>query len=217
MLDERSSQPRREISLGFDEELYPAGTHMCLIFGDDSERKDVLAKYVDSGLSSGEKVGYFVDTVSQQELWDEFRDLGIVGPDRPETANLEIAIAADVYCPDGTFVVERMLNTLASGYTSSMQEGFAGYRATGEMTWSRRLDVPMDDLLEYEARINILARTVSTTAICQYDTRRFDGSTIFDILTVHPMMIVRGQILHNPFYMQPEDFLARQAKRRDDA
>lgn len=189
---------------------------MCLIFGDDSERKGVLAQYVESGLAAGEKVSYFADTVSPQELWDEFRDLGVVGPEGRDPAHLEIAVAADVYCPDGRFVVDRMLQTLANGYLASAEEGYVGYRATGEMTWSDRMDVPMDDLIEYEARINILTRSVDVTALCQYDTRRFDGSTIFDILTVHPMMVVRGQILHNPFYLEPEDFLAGRAQRRGD-
>ena len=30
-----------------------------------------------------------------------------------------------------------------------------------------------------------------------------------DVLSVHPMMIVRGQIVKNPFYIEPEEFLSQ--------
>jgi hypothetical protein len=41
---------------------------------------------------------------------------------------------------------------------------------------------------------------VPVTAICQYDTRLFDGETLYRLLTVHPMMIVRGRVVRNPYY-----------------
>lgn len=28
-----------------------------------------------------------------------------------------------------------------------------------------------------------------------------------DVLSVHPMMIVRGQLVNNPYYIEPEEFL----------
>ena len=62
--------------------------------------------------------------------------------------------------------------------------------------------------VEYEARINLLVREVPSTIICQYDARLFDGATLYGILSVHPMMIVHGQVVRNPYYIEPEVFLA---------
>jgi hypothetical protein len=45
------------------------------------------------------------------------------------------------------------------------------------------------------------------TAICQYDASAWDGATLLHVLRVHPMMVVRGQVVENPFFMQPEDYL----------
>ena len=64
-----------------------------------------------------------------------------------------------------------------------------------------------DRLMEYEALVNNVLKTHPITAVCQYDANRFSGATIVDVLKVHPMMIVRGQIVRNPYYMKPEDFL----------
>ena len=46
------------------------------------------------------------------------------------------------------------------------------------------------------------------TAVCQYDAHDFGGDLIMDILKVHPLMVLRGSVVHNPFFIQPEDFLA---------
>ena len=61
--------------------------------------------------------------------------------------------------------------------------------------------------MEYEALVNTVLDTHPVTPICQYDARRFDGATLLNVLKVHPMMIVQGQIVHNPYYMPPEEFL----------
>ena len=68
-------------------------------------------------------------------------------------------------------------------------------------------------LLEYEARLNMLVAEHPITACCQYDVRRFDGRTIMDVLAVHPVMIVRGQVVKNPYYTDPNEFL-RQYRTR---
>jgi hypothetical protein len=67
--------------------------------------------------------------------------------------------------------------------------------------------------MEYEALVNKVLETHPVTAICQYDADRFDGETILRCLEVHPYMIIRGQVVHNPFYMKPEDFIKSYVKR----
>jgi hypothetical protein len=63
-------------------------------------------------------------------------------------------------------------------------------------------------LLEYEVGINLLRDPFPHVGMCQYDARRFDGATLFKVLQVHPYMIVQGQTVRNPFYLQPDEFLA---------
>ena len=49
------------VDLGFTEEKFHDGTHMCLIYNDEQERRKIIGKYLESGLLSGEKVAYFAD------------------------------------------------------------------------------------------------------------------------------------------------------------
>ena len=74
------------------------------------------------------------------------------------------------------------------------------------MGWALR-DVPgSEHLVEYESEINSLVRRTPITVLCQYDTEMFDGETLFRVLSVHEFMIIRGQIMHNPCYVEPEEF-----------
>lgn len=198
----------RMISLGFDAQSYPSGTHMCFIFDDDDERRWVIARFLRSALDGNDLVRYFVDTLTPAEWMQSMREAGLTLPDEVDD-QFGVAEADTVYCPDGTFRVDRMLDSLAGLHSRGIREGFAGARASGEMTWATKGYPGSNNLLEYESRINLLVRTVPMTAMCQYDARRFDGTTLYGVLSVHPMMIVHGQVLRNPYYVEPEAFLAR--------
>ena len=208
-----TAQSRPMIPLGFDTEPYPMGTHMCFIFNDETERRWVMSKYIQSGLDDNEQVGYFVDTMSPEDLKADMRELGVALPDELEGRQFSFAEAQQTYCPDGTFKVDRMIDTVGAAHYRAVQEGYSGARLTGEMTWSKRGLAGSENLAEYECRLNVLVRTVPTTAVCQYDAQRFDGATLYDILSVHPMMIVHGQVVRNPYYVEAEVFLANLATR----
>jgi hypothetical protein len=199
----------RVISLGFTAERFPPGTHMCYIYNDDNQRREIASKYVESGLQGREKVGYFVDLKSPQDIPVALSALGLDLPSDIDTRGLSITRALDMYCPDGAFLPDRMLESLRSMYSNSVGEGYAGARASGEMTWALQGVPGSERLTEYEALINTIVREYPTTAVCQYDARRFDGATLFDVLAVHPMMSIRGQVVRNPYYVAPEQFLAK--------
>jgi len=184
-----------------------SGTHLCLIYNDEEERREVVARFVEEGLSGGERVAYFSDAVpSSIRAW-----LGECGLDLPEPPAFSLCEARSVYCPEGEFRPERMPAYWRAFHEEAREGGFPGARATGETTWSR--EVPGGErIVEYEANLNSVLADLPVTALCQYDVRRFDGATILDILRVHPLMLVGGQVVHNPYYESPEEFLQRSGR-----
>ena len=198
---------RRTISLGFTEERVREGQHICYLYNDDAERHRVMARYLDSGLRAGEKVMYLVDSMTPEEMLDCLEELGVEARSKP--AGLTVASAASVYCPRGTFDTEEMAGIVRDFYRRAVgQEGCSGARSTGEMTWclvKGRADEA--SLMEYEARLNGVVAGHPCTVCCQYDVRRFDGRIIMNVLAVHPVMIVRGRLVQNPYYVGPEVFL----------
>jgi hypothetical protein len=178
---------------------------MCYIYKDDQERKELIAKFLASGLEEHEQVGYFVDNMSPAQMREELRGLGLQAPPNLTERDFQILPAQEVYCTNGRFIPEITLQKLREMYAGSLAAGYAGVRVSGEMSWALRGLEGSERLIEYEAQVNVVFKDYPLTAICQYDARRFDGGTLFDVLNVHPMMIIRGRVVHNPYYVQPEN------------
>ena len=199
---------RRDISLGFTPERLHEGLHVCYLFDDDEERLRVMAPFLQSGLDDREKVLYLVDQMTPAAMIRRLDGLGVDA--RSRDRGLVVSEAAPTYCPGGTFSGTEMLDVVRDFYLEALANGYAGARGTGEMSWclvEGRTD--LGELMDYEARLNVLLQAYPYTACCQYDVRRFDGQTIMDVLSVHPLMIVRGQVVRNPCFVEPATFLAR--------
>ncbi|MEI6209413.1 MAG: MEDS domain-containing protein [Desulfuromonadales bacterium] len=195
---------RNMTAMGFTRETFPAGTHMCLIYSHEEARRKVIGKFLESGIIAGEKVSYFADMMKPEEVREWLSNMNI---ELPDDARFSVLVAEKTYCPGGEFVPDDMLNTLRLFYDQAKQEEYPDARISGEMSWALRGIPGSERLMEYEALVNDVLVTHPVTAMCQYDANKFSGATILDVLKVHPMMVVHGQIVHNPYYMKPEDFL----------
>lgn len=192
----------RSVRLGFTDELFPASTHMCYIFKDEQERKNIIAKFMKSGADSKERISYFADRISKEELCHCLSDLGIDAEALAHNGQLLCDLAETVYCPDSHFCACRMLSKLGQAYQKSLDDGFVGLRVSGEMDWVLAAEDRIQELLIYEAQVNDLIEIYPTTAICQYDANKFDASLLHQVLEVHPFMVVRGQVVCNPYYVR---------------
>lgn len=197
-------QAGHQVSLGFTEQKFPRGMHICYLYNDENERRHTIAQFIQSGLLAGEKVGYLADfpvTSSTDDIDTHLSRLGITLPCHLESEQLVIAQAEATYCPDGTFIPERMIDYWRSFNSQAQHESFAGARVTGETSWICKGMPGIERWVEYEAMVNNLVEELPVNSvICQYDTNKIDGATLFDVLNVHPMMIMAGQVVHNPYF-----------------
>ncbi len=201
-------QQNAMISLGFTNEMTPAGTHICQIFSNDNERSDALLKFLVSGLGAGERAACFSEKIGTPAIRGFFGDHGLSYDNLNRSGAFRLSGTRDVYFQENRFDPDRMLAVLTQYYDESIAMGFNGARVIGEMTPEVQQVPGGERLLEYESRVSLLLKTHPVTSVCQYDARAFDGATIMDILKVHPLMVVRGSVVHNPFYIPPEQFLA---------
>jgi hypothetical protein len=204
--------PAGKVSLGLGDGRFPDGIHVCHVFNDDEERSKTLARYFQQGLREGERALCLIDAMSTEEvqgcLADAGVDLSAIGP------QFGIAKAEPVYCAGGEFVPDVCLSSFGQFSVQSRTDGYTGTRIMGDMAWALRRGTSHDLLLEYEAKVKDYVERYPVTATCEYDARRFDGGVILDILAMHPATIVRGQIILNPFYDDPNDYLARYRARQ---
>jgi len=196
-----------KVSLGFTEELFPVGSHICQIFSEDDERQASLLKFLLSGIQSGERACCFSEKVQESVLTEFLGNYGISYTEARDSGALTLSGTREVYFQGGKFDPDRMLSLLRAYHTESQSQGYSAARVIGEMTPEVQHLPGGSRLLEYESKVSLLLREHPVTAVCQYDARSFDGATIMDVLKVHPLMIVRGAVVHNPFYIAPEVFL----------
>ncbi len=202
-----------DIDMGFTAQRSPPGTHMCLIYSDEAERKKIVTDFLTAGLAAGEKVACFADDMRPDatSVWLDGISAELSSKDQSE--RFIVRSTGDAYYPHGEFAPEKSLNTLRSFYDASVKERCRGTRATGNAGFILS-GVPGSELfMEYEACVNQLWDTHPVTALRQYDARRFDGGVLHDVLKVHPMMIVNGQIVRNPSYIPPKTLHSSPARK----
>lgn len=191
---------RRHICLGFTEERYPEGTHICYLYNSDEERRRILPLFARQALLENEAFGYLADVATHAELPGAAAELDLAATIARAAGQVRLLTTREGYYPEGHFEPDGMLARLRAQYTQARAAGLAGARFAGEMDWALRGIPGAEHIIECESRINDLVRESPITVMCQYDLRRFDGATMFDVMNVHPVMIVGGHILRNPFY-----------------
>lgn len=193
-----------------DPRVVPRGLHACYIYDDDEERLELLARFLADGAAAGEKILYVTDGRDPSIVREELAAHGAVLPNPP---GCEIHPARDAYLRKGRFEADSMFRLLRENYEDAIREGYPGCRVSGEMAWMLGDVDGKDQVLPYEARVTQVLARYTTEAICQYDARRFSGETIMDMLAIHPFLIVKGCVVENPYFTDPEAYLRRVSGR----
>lgn len=208
------NSPQRLVDMGFTQERFPAGTHMCLIFDEEEYRRKIVTEFLAAGLGNGEQVRYMTDVNSAEDVLSWFRDIGVEIPELKDGGPFVMFSAERAYCANGRFDPVETVERMKSRYHDADRLGYSGTRGAGEMSWALKGIPGSERLIEFEALINAASEKYHFLGICQYDARLFDGATLLNVLKVHPFMVAQGQIVRNPFYMRPEEFLKELAEKK---
>lgn len=185
--------------------------HVCaFVRGRDEERR-VLGPFVREAVEGGEKVLYIVDPALLESHRAGLRGAGVA----PAEGQLEVLTWFDTYLESGTrFEATKMLTTIERVMQEAGGQSFPRLRIVGQMGWAFANHPGVEDLIEYEVRVNeVLART-RNPAVCVYDVDRLTGTMMMDLLRAHPLTVVGGTLYENPFFTAPEEMLAEVRQRR---
>ena len=128
--------------------------HVCAFFDDADQEHGVMDAYIKDGLERGEKAFHIVDP---REREDYVRRLGAAGIDVPaamERGQFQLRNWNEAYLRDGHFDQERMLALIEEVLDSGPKEGFVRTRLVAHMEWALEDFPGVDDLVEYETRLN---------------------------------------------------------------
>jgi hypothetical protein len=190
-------------------ELAP-GDHVCAFYRGIAERDEILIPYLREGLRAGDKCICIVDASDPETLLAALGADVDLGPCLGGRHQLEVQRSAEAYLPGGGFSTTEMLafwdRVVGSALVAGGPFGFA--RSVGEMTWALRQVPGVEELVGYESELNHFLPRYPQVILCLYDLDRFDGEILVDVLKTHPKVLVGGTMLENPYYVEPEEFLA---------
>ena len=180
--------------------------HACAFFHHAEEEYRLLLPFVQEAFRQGDKSFQMVDARHRDERRRRIRSLGIDVESAERSGQLEVRPWEDAYLRAGRFDQYAML-ALVEDVLGKRKQEFGLIRLWANMEWSLEDFPGVDDIVEYECRLNDVTSRFEDVVVCTYDLNRFSASVVMDILRTHPQVIVGGILQENPFYVPPEQFL----------
>ena len=191
-----------------------AHRHICAFFRSPEEEYHLLLPFIKEGLERGEKAFHVIDPKRRDDhLW-RLNSAGINVSEAEKSGQFELCNWEQMYLREGCFDQERMLALWRDVFAAAGQCGFPRTRLIAHMEWALGDHEGVSDLLEYEARFNLMHLCERDAVICAYDITRFSGDVIIGVLRTHPLVILGGVLQENPFFIPPERFLQELRERR---
>jgi MEDS: MEthanogen/methylotroph, DcmR Sensory domain len=175
----------------------------------------VLGSFYKDGFDRGEKATHIVEAANREEYLGRLADGGIDVERMLRTGQLEVLPWTDMYVRDHRFDQEAMLASVEKIIRSAAGAGYARTKLVGHhMDWLFRDQSAIENLVEYEARLNGVLSKYDDPVVCNYDASKFGASVALDIMRTHPLVIIGGILRENPFYVPAEQFLEELRARR---
>ena len=188
--------------------------HICAFFHTKEEEYRTLIDFITEGMERQEKAFHIVDATQRERHLTRLQKEGIDVAEAEKCGQLRVACWEEAYLKDGCFDQDRQINLLESILKSSREEGFKLTRLIANMEWALEKKAGVEDIVEYESRLNYMLPKYEDPVICTYDLSRFNAGVAMDILRTHPLVILGGVLQQNPLYVPPDEFLAELEERR---
>jgi hypothetical protein len=188
--------------------------HVCAFFNNDEEEYRVLLPFIKDGFEAGDKGIHVLNPEQHQDHLRRLTGAGIDPAGAQQSGQLELRTNTEVYLPDGRFDQDRMLGVFQQLASGNAAGGFPLSRICCRMDWAVEGQSHVDDVIEFESRVNNVWLHHDDAVICTYHLGRFGGDAVMDIMRTHPMVIIGGILQQNPFFVPPDEFLREFRQRR---
>jgi MEDS: MEthanogen/methylotroph, DcmR Sensory domain len=190
--------------------------HVCGFFHSQEEEYRVLLPLTKEGFERGEKVFHIVDHEHRPERMRRLEEAGISPAAARRPDQVEVRAWEDAHLRGGRFDKEAMMTLLEETLRGAKADGFGQTRVWANMEWALEEFPGVEDLVEYETRVNYFLPKYDDLVVCTYDLAKFGAGIIVDVLRTHPLVIIGGILQENPFFVPPDELL-RELRARDES
>lgn len=129
--------------------------HICAFFNTPEEEYRLLIPFIREGLDRGEKAFHIIDPIRYDDHFRRLADAGIDTEAANNRGQLEVRKWEEAYLRGGHFDQNAML-VLIEEVLRKDRERFPLTRLIGHMEWALEDRKGVDDLVEYETRLNYI-------------------------------------------------------------
>jgi hypothetical protein len=201
-------------SLEFATDSLGENRHICAFFNGMDEHYRVLRSFITSGFEEGDRAFHLVDPDRREDHLRRLSDAGIDVEEAMESGQLEVHPWQDGPLKGDRFDQDVWLEGFERVLQAGPNSGYGQTRFLAQMEWAL-VDLPgVEDLIEFETRVNYVVPKYDDAVICAYDLSKFGASVVMDALRTHPVVIIGGLLQENPFFVSPDQFLLEIRERR---
>jgi len=190
--------------------------HVCAFFNSEEEEYRVLLPFIKDGFGCGHKAVHVVNPHQRSEHLQRLVAAGIDPAAAERSGQFELKTSTEAYLRDGRFDQDRMLKAFEQLASGNAKGEFPLSRIVCRMDWVVDSGNYVDDVVEFESRVNDVWTRHDDAVICTYHLGKFGGDTVVDIMRTHPMVIIGGILQRNPFFLPPGEFLQELRERRTE-
>jgi DcmR-like sensory protein len=128
--------------------------HVCAFFRTSDEEYRVLLPFIRDGFERGERAFHIVDGKLRQDHRARLRDAGLDVDTAERSRQFELRAWEEAYLRGGHFDQNAMLALIREVLDAGPALGFPLTRLVPHMEWALEDRPGVDDLVEYEARLN---------------------------------------------------------------
>jgi hypothetical protein len=147
-------QRQTELPISFAGGTLDRHRHVCAFFDSFDDELRVLGPFVREGLDRDEKAFHIVDPALRNAYRAHLSGAGIPVQSAEERGQFQIATWDEAYLRDGHFDQNRMLALIEEVLQAGPRAGFPLTRLVAHMEWALEDRPGVNDLVEYETRLN---------------------------------------------------------------
>jgi MEDS: MEthanogen/methylotroph, DcmR Sensory domain len=181
--------------------------HICAFFNGMDEHYRVLRSFITDGFDEGDRAFHLVDPERHEDHLRRLTDAGIDVEGATASGQLEVHPWQDGPLHGVTFDQDTWLAGFEDVLRAGSASGYTKTRFLAQMEWAL-VDLPgIEEMIEFETRVNHVVPKYGDPVICAYDLSKFPARTVIYALRTHPVVIIGGLLQENPFYVDPDELL----------
>ena len=152
----QSTSGQSEQTIRFAGSTLGAQRHVCAFFHSPDEEYRVLLPFIKEGFERNEKAFHIVDPEQCDEHLRRLQSAGIDVTAAKQSGQFELRDWSEAYLLEGHFDQDRMLALIQEVLEGGSRQGFLLTRLVAHMEWALEDRPGVDDLVEYETRLNYI-------------------------------------------------------------